>query len=26
LKIKGKWRDHERWAVTRDEWARVRPN
>ena len=26
LKIKGKWRDHERWAVTREEWTRVRPN
>lgn len=26
LKIRGKWRDHERWAVTREEWKGVRPN
>ena len=22
LKINGRWRDHERWALTRDEWKR----
>ena len=24
LKIKGMWRDHERWAITREEWKRGR--
>jgi ribosomal-protein-alanine N-acetyltransferase len=24
LKIGGAWRDHERWAITRDEWKRER--
>jgi ribosomal-protein-alanine N-acetyltransferase len=23
LKIAGKWRDHERWAVTAEEWTRI---
>lgn len=26
LKIKGKWMDHERWAVTREEWKAGRAN
>jgi ribosomal-protein-alanine N-acetyltransferase len=24
LKIGGRWRDHERWAITREEWAQPR--
>lgn len=23
LKIAGKWRDHERWAITAEEWAKI---
>ena len=25
LKIGGRWRDHERWAVVKDEWKGVSP-
>ena len=25
LKIGGRWRDHERWAITREDFRRVRP-
>jgi ribosomal-protein-alanine N-acetyltransferase len=25
LKIAGRWRDHERWALVRETWARARP-
>jgi [ribosomal protein S5]-alanine N-acetyltransferase len=25
LKIGGRWRDHERWAIVREAWARGRP-
>jgi ribosomal-protein-alanine N-acetyltransferase len=25
LKIGGRWRDHERWAITAEEWKAVRP-
>jgi len=24
LKISGRWRDHERWAILRDDWTTVR--
>jgi [ribosomal protein S5]-alanine N-acetyltransferase len=24
LKIAGRWRDHERWAILHEEWAQVR--
>ncbi len=25
LKIRGRWRDHERWAITAEEWSVTRP-